>query len=61
MIATRYNDVINGTNVIDDVLSKYKAAWDKKGMVSENGLFRAWYSPKRDNVIVAEEISHTAW
>lgn len=61
IIAMRYNDVINGTNIADDVLSNYKAAWAKKGMISENGLFRGWYSPKRDTIVVAEEISHSAW
>ncbi|TKA43442.1 hypothetical protein B0A55_13379, partial [Friedmanniomyces simplex] len=36
LIATRYTDVFNGTNMIDDVLPKYKAAWDKRGMMAEN-------------------------
>jgi hypothetical protein len=61
IIAVRYNDAINSTNIVDDVLSKYKAAWAKKGMLSDNGLFRGWYSPKQDKIVVAEEISHSAW
>lgn len=46
---------------MDEVLSKYKAAWAEKGMLSDNGLFRRWYSPKQDRVVEAEEISHSAW
>lgn len=61
LIATRYNDVRNGTKVIDDVLPKYKAAWAKQGMVSDNGLFRRCYLTKQDMVVVSDEIGHTAW
>lgn len=57
----RYNDVFNNTNVIDEVLPKYKAAWAKRGMVAENGLFRQHYAPKRDTVFNNDEISHSGW
>ncbi|KAK0890090.1 hypothetical protein LTR91_025513 [Friedmanniomyces endolithicus] len=61
LIATRYTDVFNGTNMIDEVLPKYKAAWDKRGMMAENGLFRSHYAPRRDVVVDAKEISHSGW
>jgi hypothetical protein len=61
LIATRYNDIRNGTKIIDDVLPKYKAAWAEKGMVSENGLFRRFYLTKQDRVVVSDQIGHTAW
>ena len=35
----RYNDVRDGTNIVDDVLKKYTAAWKAKGMIQENGMF----------------------
>ncbi|KAG2417528.1 hypothetical protein HFD88_008747 [Aspergillus terreus] len=39
IIAMRYNDVRDGTDIVSDVLAKYKAAWDAKGMVQPDGLF----------------------
>ena len=58
----RYNDVINNTDVIGEVLPKYKAAWAaKKGLVGDNGLFRRWYAPNQDKVLESDEIAHTAW
>jgi hypothetical protein len=35
----RYNDSRDGTKKVDEVLTKYRAAWEKKGMVSPSGLF----------------------
>ena len=62
LIAMRYNDVTNGTDVIGDVLPKYKAAWERRGgMMAENGLFKRYYSVKRDECSVTDEISHSAW
>ena len=62
LIAMRYNDVIDGKNVIGEVLPKYRAAWaDKGGMISENGLFRRWYAVEQDNLLTSSEIGHSAW
>nr|OQO28665.1 hypothetical protein B0A51_04776 [Rachicladosporium sp. CCFEE 5018] len=61
LIGTRYTDVFNGTDVIGEVLPKYKAAWAKKGLTGDNGLFRAFYAPGQDNVVNAREISHSGW
>ena len=57
----RYNDVHNKTNVIEDILPKYKAAWAKRGMVAETGLYRLCYAPKRDRVIDTTEFGHSFW
>lgn len=57
----RYNDAIDGTQVVDDVLVKYKAAWAKKGMRSDNGLFRRYYAVNQDAVLDSDDISHSAW
>ncbi|KAE8453320.1 hypothetical protein EG329_011387 [Mollisiaceae sp. DMI_Dod_QoI] len=61
LIAMRYNDAVNGTHVVDDVLVKYKAAWAKKGMFSKNGMFRRWYAVNQDAVFDSDDISHSAW
>ncbi|TKA65362.1 hypothetical protein B0A49_12211 [Cryomyces minteri] len=61
LIAMRYNDVFNNTNVIDEILPKYKAAWAKRGMIAENGLYRQHYAPKRDRVHDNDEVGHSAW
>lgn len=61
ILSFRYNDAINGTNNVDGVLEKYKAAWAKKGMIGENGLFRRNYFPNQASYGVNEDIGHTAW
>lgn len=57
----RYNDVRDGKNLVDEVLEKYKAAWDKKGMVTEGGLFVDWWTVKQDQTKVASDVGFTAW
>ena len=57
----RYNDIRDGTNIVEDVLDKYTAAWKSKGMIQENGLFVNWYSPNQDTIKEAPAISFTAW
>ncbi|EIT73383.1 hypothetical protein BDV35DRAFT_337542 [Aspergillus flavus] len=61
IIALRYNDVRDGTNVATEVLSKYTAAWEAKGMAGPNGLFISWYSPKQDTKRPALDLGFTAW
>ncbi len=61
LVAMRYNDLRNGTNQVDEVLEKYKNAWAKKGMASDNGLFREWYRPKQDDMVDGHDVSFTAW
>lgn len=57
----RYNDVRDGTTVIEDVLGKYKAAWDKKGLVREGGLFPDWWLVKQDHIVPPRDVAFTAW
>ena len=57
----RYNDVRKGTNEVGQVLEKYKDAWDRKGMASENGLFWNAYRVKQDQVFNAMDIDFTVW
>ncbi|KAI4145100.1 MAG: hypothetical protein L6R39_003938 [Caloplaca ligustica] len=62
IIATRYNDVRNHTNIIGEVLAKYKEAWSRRGgFISANGLFRRWYAPNQDLVLEPQQLSHSAW
>jgi len=61
IIATRYNDIFNNTNIVEDVLTKYKKAWSGRGFVSPKGLFRKWYTVRQDRVDDSDELSHSAW
>jgi len=57
----RYNDIRDGTNVVDGVLEKYKAAWEKKGMVSPNGLYVDFWMVKQDQLKDPSDLAWTAW
>ena len=57
----RYNDIRNGTNLINDVLIKYKAAWKAKGMTDESGRFLEMYRVKQGVRIPGSSICFTAW
>jgi hypothetical protein len=59
----RYNDVRDGTNAMDEILPKYKAAWAKKrGMVEgDTNLFVDWWMVKQDFVVPARDLAFSAW
>lgn len=57
----RYNDVRDGTDVVEDVLRKYQAAWRQKGLVMDDGLFPDWWMVKQDHILPARDLSFTAW
>lgn len=57
----RYNDIRDGTNVATEVLEKYTAAWEEKGMTDKYGLFIQWYSPKQGTIKSAPDLGFTAW
>lgn len=62
MIAIRLNDVRNGTNTIDDVLLRYQAAWDKKGMIDPaTGLFKDMLVSKQGCTVSTSDPASTAW
>ncbi|KAL9487933.1 hypothetical protein ACSS6W_000210 [Trichoderma asperelloides] len=61
LTAMRINDVRDGTQVADDVLAKYKAAWQKKGMMGKDGLLRDAYRIKQDSPFNAFDIGFPAW
>ncbi|KAJ7118580.1 hypothetical protein C8R43DRAFT_901417 [Mycena crocata] len=63
IIAIRYNDVRNGTNVVEGVLQKYTAAWRAKngGFQQNDGLFVDWILVKQDRLSNARSLGFTAW
>ncbi|KAI9039141.1 uncharacterized protein KD926_009890 [Aspergillus affinis] len=61
IIAIRMNDVRDGTNVLDEVLEKYKSALEKHGMISRNDLYKDWLMLKQSQVVTAKSVGFTAW
>ncbi|KAL5347915.1 hypothetical protein ACLOAV_007326 [Pseudogymnoascus australis] len=61
LIAMRYNDSRNGTNVINEVLPKYKAAWGGGSMFASNGLIVDWYRVNQKNMAQPMSLGFTAW
>ncbi|KAH6613841.1 hypothetical protein C7974DRAFT_437228 [Boeremia exigua] len=61
LIAMRYNDVRDGTNTVDGVIRQYKAAWEEKGMILDDGLFPDWLMIKQDQIVPAKDLGFTAW
>ncbi|KAK1252191.1 hypothetical protein MKX08_003378 [Trichoderma sp. CBMAI-0020] len=61
LTAMQINDVRNGGNVADEVLAKYKAAWQKKGMMGKDGLLRDAYRTKQVSSVDAFDIGFPAW
>ncbi|PTB66877.1 hypothetical protein BBK36DRAFT_1168396 [Trichoderma citrinoviride] len=61
IIAMKYNDARDGTNVSDQVLEKYKAAWEKKGMVAPSGLYVDWYFVRQDKTLPPKSVGFSAW
>lgn len=57
----RLNDIRNGTDVVHDVLEKYKAAWEKKGMIGPGGLFKDMWLVKQDSTLPAMDPGFSAW
>lgn len=58
----RYNDSRDGTNKVEgEILPKYRAALDKKGMIGADGLYATWFAVKQQKAIPARHGAHTAW
>lgn len=61
IIAMRYNDSRDGTNTVENVLSKYKAAWEKKGMITDDGRYVDFWMVKQDFMLQPSDVAWTAW
>ena len=57
----RYNDTRNGTDVVHGVLERYKASWEKIGIVAESGLFVDMYLVEQGARISQGHIGFSAW
>ncbi|GKZ27633.1 hypothetical protein AbraCBS73388_005159 [Aspergillus brasiliensis] len=60
LVGMRYNDVRDGTNVVGDVLKKYKEAWERKQMVASNGLYVDWWYVNQDRPEIPKQVGFTA-
>ncbi|KEY74063.1 hypothetical protein S7711_02653 [Stachybotrys chartarum IBT 7711] len=54
IIAMRYNDVRDGTNVLDDVLVKYKNAIREKGLIRDSPVYSDWLFLKQGQAVPAQ-------
>ncbi|KAF2149458.1 hypothetical protein K461DRAFT_260931 [Myriangium duriaei CBS 260.36] len=62
LIAMRYNDIRDGTNVVEEeILPKYRSALRAKGMFGEDGLYASYFAVKQKKAIPAAHGAHTAW
>lgn len=57
----RYNDVRDGTNIVQGVLEKYRNAIQEKKMIGPDGLFVDWLFLKQGNTKRAGGVGFTAW
>ncbi len=56
-----YNDIRHGTTVADELLPKYVAAWEKKGMVGSGSLYPDAWLEQQDVTMAAKDPAFTAW
>jgi hypothetical protein len=57
----RYNDVRDGTNVLDDVLVKYKNAIREKGLIRDSPVYSDWLFLKQGQAVPAQTVGFMAW
>jgi hypothetical protein len=57
----RYNDMRNGTKVVDAVLGKYTKALKDKDMIRDDGLFVNSYRVNQAKNVPADDVGFTAW
>lgn len=61
IIAMRYNDVRDGTDIVEGVLERYQKALTAKAMIGTDGLYARFYAVKQDRSVPATQAAHTAW
>lgn len=62
LIAIRYNDVRNGTNVVGPLLDKYVAAWEKRGgTLNEQGQVVDFWLIEQEMTVARGNIWTSAW
>lgn len=61
LLGVRYNDIKNGTNVVEGVLDKYWEALQEKKMIASDGLFADFLLVKQHVVKPPLGVGWTAW
>ena len=61
MLGFRFSDLRKGTSVADEATRSYRAAWDKKGIFSEEGWFHGWWRVEQDDFVPPKSVGWTAW
>lgn len=61
LIALRFNDARHGTKELEEVLPKFVDAWEKKGMIQDDGLIVAFWAPNQDRIEKSPDVTLTAW
>ena len=57
----RYNDIRDGTDIVHEVLLKYKSALTKKGMIGEDGMYASFFAVQQKKAMPTMHGAHTAW
>ncbi|KAL2835927.1 hypothetical protein BJY01DRAFT_238490 [Aspergillus pseudoustus] len=61
IIAMHLNDARDGTTVAAEVLEKYKAALECRGMISEKELYQDWFRVRQQDTAAPRSVGFTAW
>jgi Linalool dehydratase/isomerase len=61
IIAMRYNDVRNGTNIVGPVVEKYVRAWEKRGMFDEQGQVVDFWLIEQQTRVARGRVWTSAW
>ncbi|PSN65095.1 hypothetical protein BS50DRAFT_622397 [Corynespora cassiicola Philippines] len=61
LLGVRYNDIKNGTNIVEGVLDKYWKALQEKKMIASDGLFADFLLVKQHVVKPPLGVGWTAW
>lgn len=61
MLGFRFADLRKGTSVADEATQSYRAAWERKGIFSEEGWFHGWWRIEQDEFVPPKSVGWTAW
>ncbi|WP_271592969.1 linalool dehydratase/isomerase domain-containing protein [Bradyrhizobium sp. CCBAU 65884] len=61
MLGFRFADWRKGTAVADEATRSYRAAWEKKGIFSDEGWFHGWWRVEQDEFVPPKSVGWTAW
>lgn len=61
MLGFRFADLRKGTSVAEEATQSYRAAWEKKGIFSNEGWFHGWWRIEQDEFVPPKSVGWTAW